>query len=194
MAYSYLDFAEDVLRTAPRPLLPIEIWEIGKNSKHISKLNIKGKTPHASLAARMYVDVRDNSKSKFIKITEDPSRFFLRELMDKLPTNIDYEKDLDIQSITKNSKIKSAKFNERELHPLLAYHASKNMDFNKGRKIYTKTVFHEKSKKGEFNQWIHPDVVGFSTPITDWEKEVINLIKLIDSDITKVYSFEIKKV
>lgn len=77
MAYTYLDFAEDVLKDAPRPLLPIEIWDIGKHSVHFSKLTINGKTPQATLAARLYVDVRDNANSRFTKITSDPARFYL---------------------------------------------------------------------------------------------------------------------
>lgn len=193
MAYSYLDFAEDILKDAPRPLLPIEIWEIGRNSIHFSKLTIKGKTPQATLAARLYVDVRDNENSRFTKVTSDPARFFLTALMHQLPQNLDYEKELDVYAITKNKKKQSAKFSERELHPLLTYFAFYNDNFNKGRSIYTKTVYHEKSKKTDLNQWVHPDMIGFSTHINYWEKEVTNLNRIIDNDIIKIYSFELKK-
>lgn len=195
MAYSYLDFAEDVLKEAPRPLLPIEIWELGKNLECFSKLNYTGKTPQNSLAARIYVDVRDNQdKTRFIKVTTDPARFYLKELKDKIPSNLNYDEEIDFGQKSKSIKISDAKFNERELHPILAYFAYTNQDFNKGKYIYTKTVFHENStKKGALNQWIHPDMIGFSLPIEGLPKEVVELNGFTDKDLLQIYSFELKK-
>ncbi|WP_321992532.1 HTH domain-containing protein [Marispirochaeta aestuarii] len=194
MGYSYLDFTEDILRTAPRPLLPIEIWEIGQKSKFFNRLSINGKTPHASLAARLYVDVRDKPETtRFIKVTSDPARFFLKERENELNKEFDYTTDIVDDNSKKSYTKKLAKIKERELHPILSYFVYTSVNFNKGKNIYTKTVFHEKSKKQSLNQWVHPDIVGFSTPLEYWDREVINLNRITDNEIIKIYSFELKK-
>lgn len=194
MAYSYLDFAEDILKDASRPLLPIEIWELGKKSKFLSKLKIKGKTPHATLAARLYVDVRDKSdSSRFLKVTNDPARFFLKTRETELDKKFNYESNIVDDSKLLVYQKKLSKLKERDIHPIFSYFAYSNINFNKGKNIYTKTVFHEKSKKISLNQWSHPDIVGFSTPLNDWDREVINLNKITDNDFIKIYSFELKK-
>ena len=55
----------------------------------------------------------------------------------------------------------------------MAYFAYTNIDFNKGKAIYTKTIFHEKSKKSGLNEWIHPDMIGFYIPIEDWNQSLL---------------------
>ena len=66
--YTVLDFAEDILKTADRPLLYQEIWEQGENTEHRKKLGLTNKTPHRTVGARLFVDVRDNPNSLFIKV------------------------------------------------------------------------------------------------------------------------------
>jgi len=49
-----------------------------------AKLSIAGKTPWQTLGARLYVEVRDNEDSKFIKVGKRPARFFLKERQSEL--------------------------------------------------------------------------------------------------------------
>jgi hypothetical protein len=52
--YTFLDFAEDLLKGVPKPLTFQELWAIGKDSEFISKLPITGKTPWQTLGARVF--------------------------------------------------------------------------------------------------------------------------------------------
>ncbi len=77
MAYSFLDLALDVLKKAETPLTYQEVWQTGATSGLTAKIASAGKTPWQSLGAQLYVDVRDNASSKFIKVGKRPARFFL---------------------------------------------------------------------------------------------------------------------
>jgi hypothetical protein len=52
--YTFLDFAEDILKKVPKPLTFQELWTIGKESEFHSKLTITGKTPWQTLGARLF--------------------------------------------------------------------------------------------------------------------------------------------
>ncbi len=189
MAYSFLDLAYDVLKTAKQPLIYQEIWETAKASGLSGKIKTSGKTPWQTLGARLYVDVRDNEESKFIEVGKRPARFFLRERQSEVSAAL-------VSKIEKQEETKAAstpKYKERDLHPVLAYFAYSNPSFNRGRSIYTKTIFHEKSVKQGYNEWIHPDMVGFYLPIEDWRPEVIEFNRLLDNNSIRLFSFEIKK-
>ena len=188
MALTFKEYAKKVLSQSEIPLTPHEIWEKGKEFGLDKKLNSKGKTPWNSIGAQLFVDTRDNKNSTFIKVGKNPARFYLKSKENELPQNI-------IESIeAKENKIKSKKasFSERKLHPLLAYFANSNLQFNRGRTIYTKTIFHENSKKSGFNEWLHPDMVGFYLPIEDWDKDVLDLNKITDNNSLRLFSFELK--
>jgi len=62
-------------------------------------------------------------------------------------------------------------------------------------RVYTKTIFHEKSKKKDkgANEWLHPDLVGFYFPLKEWEKQVLELSNNTGSTPIRLYSFEMKK-
>ena len=75
-AYSFLDLAYDVLRESSTPLTYQEIWDRGREQVLINKIKTKGKTPWRSLGAQLYVEVRDNVRSRFIKVGKRPPRFF----------------------------------------------------------------------------------------------------------------------
>ena len=60
-------------------------------------------------------------------------------------------------------------------------------------RIYTKTIFHEKTKKKGYAQWLHPDMVGVYFPIDEWREEVLDFSREFGSPIIKLYSFEIKR-
>lgn len=79
MSYSFLDLAYDVLKQSPKPLTYQEVWEAASEKGLAAKVSTAGKTPWQSVGSQLYVDVRDNDASAFIKIGKRPARFFLRE-------------------------------------------------------------------------------------------------------------------
>lgn len=84
-------------------------------------------------------------------------------------------------------------YHERDLHPLLAYFVYASPTFSHGRSIYTKTIFHENSRRRGFNEWLHPDIVGVYLPLGDWKPEVVEFNQLLDKNSIRLFSFELKK-
>src|SRR5207247_6889174 len=62
----------------------------------------------------------------------------------------------------------------------------------RGKQVCTKTIFHEKSKHSALNQWVHPDMVGFYSPINDWNEKLLEFNKSTDKTAIQLFSFEIK--
>lgn len=187
--YTFLDFARDVLEAVAQPLTFMEIWAAGQKEGFQSRLAISGKTPWQTLGARLYVDIRDNPETQFMKVGKNPSRFWLLSRKDQLT-----DEDLATATRATPEVVKpKPSFPERELHPLLAYFAYTNSSFNRGRQVYTKTIFHERSKHTALSEWVHPDMVGFYVPIDDWEGTVLELNKATDKTALRFYSFEVKK-
>ncbi|GFO57656.1 hypothetical protein GMSM_46630 [Geomonas sp. Red276] len=190
MANSFLDLAYEVLKNATKPLTYQEVWETAKEKGLAAKMKTTGKTPWQSLGAQLFVDVRDNPKSKFVKVGKRPARFFLQERQKELAEDVVAK--MEIEETTKPSKKLS--YQERDLHPLLAYFAYSNPSFNRGRSIHTKTIYHEKSKKSGYSEWTNPDMVGFYLPLDDWQPEVIEFNRLSDNNSLRLFSFELKRV
>lgn len=188
-AYSFLDLAEELLKTAESPLTYQEIWQAAKEAGLTAKISSKGKTPWQTLGAQLYIEVRDNEISRFIKVGKRPARFFLKSRVGTLPK--DAVEQLDKQQSGK--KEKPAGFHERDLHPVLTYFVYSNPAFNRGRSIFSKTIYHEKSLKSGYNEWVHPDMVGFYLPLDDWRPDVIEFNRLSDNNSLRLFSFEIKK-
>lgn len=189
MSYSYLDLACEVLKQAPKPRTYQEVWQSAQEMGLATKLGPSGKTPWQSLGARLYVEVRDNADSSIIKVGNRPARSFLKERQAELPA--DAAAKLEKEEGKKTEK--KTPYHERDLHPLLTYFAYANPTFNRGRSIFTKTVLHEKSTKSGYNEWIHPDMVGFYLPLDDWRPDVIEFNRLSDNNSLRLFSFEIKK-
>jgi uncharacterized protein len=189
VAYSFLDLAEEVLKLTAVPLTYQQCWSEGLDKDLASKVNTKGKTPWQTMGAQLYVDVRDNPQSRFIKIGRRPTRFFLKsretELSDALIKKIEVDE-------AKKPAPKTI-YHERDLHPLLTYYVYANPTFSRGRSIFTKTIFHESSRRSGFNEWLHPDVVGVYLPIGDWNQDVIKFNQLLDNNSIRLFSFELKK-
>jgi uncharacterized protein len=189
MSYSFLELASDILKHSSKPLTYQEIWQLAHEKGLTGKVGSSGKTPWQSLGARLYVDVRDNDASEFTKIGSRPARFFLKARAAELPA--------DVAGKIEKEELKKAEkktgFRERDLHPLLTYFAFANPGFNRGRSIFTKTIYHEKSLKAGYNEWIHPDVVGFYLPLDDWRPDVIEFNRLSDNNSLKLFSFELKR-
>lgn len=188
MAITFKDFAKEVLQNSDIPLTPQEIWDTGLKFELEKKLKSRGTTPWATIGSQLFVDTRDNEKTPFIKVGKRPARFYLKSKQNDLSENI-IEK---IEEKAQKEPLKKATYNERELHPLLAYFANANLMFNRGRNIYTKTIFHEKSKKKGYNEWLHPDMVGFYLPIDDWNTDLLDFNKITDNNSLKLFSFELK--
>ena len=69
---SFLELARRVIKTAGGPLSASEIWDEAQITGLVSLLDSVGKTPGASLGARLYTDVQKPS-STFIKLGGAPS-------------------------------------------------------------------------------------------------------------------------
>lgn len=181
---TFLELAERVLREEKKPLTANEIWKIGEDKGYANQLNSQGKTPWATLGAQIYVNERDNSKTPFAVVGKRPKRFYLKEqagLFDlDLIENSDDTSEKAIEPISK-------KYLEKDLHPFLAQFAYYHL------KCYTKTINHSKSKKKEYGEWVHPDIVGCNFPIGDWSPEVLNLSSAVGNNSIKIISFELKR-
>jgi len=164
-----------------RPLSPMEIWELAKIKGYDKQVGTQGKTPWQTIGALIYINIRDNPKSVFVKIKSKPTKFYLKELVsqDEITKIENKEKNL--------SQPAQSKLKERDLHPFLAYYAYTYM------LVYTKTIYHEKSNKKSYSQWLHPDMVGVYFPIGEWTSEVLDFSKELGSTALKLYSFELKQ-
>ncbi|GMU84119.1 MAG: hypothetical protein AMXMBFR47_39890 [Planctomycetota bacterium] len=189
MGLSFLELAYETLRHASKPLTYQEIWNLATERSLTTQLGTTGKTPWQTLGSRLYVDVRDNRQSRFVTVSKNPARFFLKERISELPADA----ALPFESDTADKPRMKAAYHERDLHPLLVYFAYANPGFNRGRSIFTKTILHEKSNKSGYSEWIHPDVVGFYLPLDDWHSDVIEMNRLSDNDSLRLFSFEVKK-
>lgn len=187
--YSFLDLANEILKAATQPLTYQEVWQVGKEKGLTDKIRTSGKTPWQSLGAQLYVEVRDNDDSIFMKVGKRPARIFLKSRAAELPPDAVAK----IEKEESKKKEKKTEYHERDLHPLLTYFAYANPTFNRGRSIFTKTIYHEKSQRAGYNEWIHPDMVGFYLPLDDWRPDVIEFNRLSDNNSLRLFSFEMKK-
>jgi hypothetical protein len=176
---TFLDLAKKVIQEEKRPLSSDEIWEIALSKNYAPLLDSKGKTPAATLGARLYTAARDN-KFSIVKVGVRPARFYLSEL--PLPEGVKATAEK-----TAIKKTKKLQFLEKHLHPFVAYYAN---DF---LKTYTKTVHHSKSDKKGFGEWIHPDMVGCRFLLGEWSDEVMDLSFAVGNASLKLFSFEIKR-
>lgn len=183
---NFLELAEQVIKKFNQPLTPNEIWEKAVEIGLDKSLNSNGKTPWATLGARLYVEIRDNSNSRFVSVGKRPTRFGLKNIT---------KNQIDKINIEQPKVSKADNFNERDLHPLLVKFADTYYHF-RGAKL--KTIRHEdsiKSKKG-YNHWLHPDLVGvyfsFNDKIREYEKVIIDFQNDFSITATKLFSFELK--
>ena len=149
----FIDFAEKVLEISEVPMTFQDIWKKGVELELNKKISTSGKTPWQTLGARLFCEVRDNPESLFVKVGKRPAKFFLKSKMSSLSSDVIEKIDQEENIPPKREK---TTYTERELHPLLSYFAYTNTQFNNGKAILTKTIFHEKSKKDGLNEWLHP--------------------------------------
>lgn len=77
--YTFLNLCCDVLTKELTPLTPDDIWKKAVEAGLDQKIGSTGKTPSATIGARLYVDIRDNGEeSKFVQVSKRPALFMLR--------------------------------------------------------------------------------------------------------------------
>lgn len=177
---TFLELARRILSEERHPMTSDEIWRTAVARQYDKLLSTKGKTPWATLGARLYVEVRDAKDSSFVKIGTRPTRFFLRKLMKA------GDQELLAQAAEPPASPKIG-YKESDLHPFLAYYASLFL------KAHSKTIHHSKSDKKEFGEWVHPDMVGCYFPLDEWRPEVIEFSSTMGSCPLKLFSFELKR-
>ncbi len=178
---SFIELAQKVLEEVKKPLSADDIWEIAKQKGYDQAVGSKGKTPPATIGARLYVDIRDNQNSLFCKGDVRPTKFALRKFLSEAE-----QQKLAEQLVSQPAEMKTVKYLEKDLHPFLAYFSYLHL------KAYTKTISHPKSSKKEFGQWVHPDMIGCYFPIDEWEPEVFEFSSVVGNLSIKLFSFELK--
>lgn len=179
---TFLELAKRVLDEERKPLSADEIWTVAKVKGYDQLLGSEGKTPWATLAAQLYVNVRDRKDSPFAKVGTRPKRFVLRGHWGDAELQA-----LDVEGGQVAATASRPDYLEKDLHPFLAFYAHFYL------RAYTKTIQHSRSEKKEFGEWIHPDMVGCYFPVEDWKPEVVEFGSAIGSIAIKLFSFELKK-
>ncbi len=179
---TFLELAEKVLSEETKALTSIEIWNIAVEKSYDKKLKSQGKTPWATLGAQIYVNAKDDTKSKFAKTDSRPKRFYLKSM-----TNSINLEDITIPEDIVQVKEKKFDYLEKDLHKFLSYFVYYHLN------CYTKTIKHQVSNKKEFGEWVHPDMVGCYFRMEDWKKEVYDFSNSIGVRAVVLYSFELKR-
>lgn len=177
MALTFLQLAEKVLAEAGQAQTCNEIWATAVRLGYDRLAPSSGKTPWATLGARLYVDIRDNPLSKFYANSDRPKRFALKgSNFTDTPT-----------TPTRPTTAAAPDYKEANLHPLMAYYGHFFL------KAHLLTIRHNQSIGKTFKEWIHPDLVGVYYPFPDFEKEVIEMGAAIGVNNVRIFSFELKK-
>lgn len=182
MNYSFLNLGEEVLRDSKVPLSVEEIWKVAEQKGLTIKLGSSGKTPTKTLAATLYMDIKNSKNTIFVQVSKRPARFYVKGKAADLAT---YEEKLE-----KETTQKETLFNERDLHILLSTFVNQDPHFN----CYTKTIYHENSKKREkgYNKWLHPDIVGIYFPFEEYKNNTLRLLEALKENPYKLFAFEMK--
>lgn len=186
--YTFIDLINDVFNSTKTPMSPEEIWEKAVELSLDKKLGSTGKTPWATIGARLYTNIKEQQDdSVYIQVSKRPSKFILRTYY----TNpIKTQEVIEQQIKIKDEIIQKVKFNERDLHPILVKYVFSDPHFN----CYTKTIFHENSSKKTkgANEWLHPDLVGVYFPFNDYSIETRELQSHLNVNSINLYAFEMK--
>ncbi len=184
---TFHELAETVLRDSDMPLTANEIWAKATEKGLEQHLSTKGKTPWATLAARLYVIVKENPNFIIGSVGKRPQRFYLR---DKQYANFDEyatgKTEEEVTAVVQPRPYKK-QYLEKDLHPFLSHFAFYRLS------CYTKTINHSTSDKREYGEWVHPDIVGCVYPIDEWDQEVLQLSAAIGNTSVKFLSFELKR-
>ncbi|PJZ23978.1 hypothetical protein CH352_18115 [Leptospira hartskeerlii] len=178
---SFLEISEKALNETGKPMSASEIWALAKDKKW--KTDSVGKTPWATIAAQIYVSIKNNPHTPFRQVSKRPTRFALTpwgEAAEKIVSEINSYALEEENTVTK----------ERDLHPVLSKFVYSHPHF----RAYVKTIYHEistKSTKGK-NRWLHPDLVGVRFNFDEYKQETVTLQKLMAMADCYLFSFELK--
>ncbi len=180
---TFLELAKTILTEENRPLSPAEIWKVAAAKGYDSRLGTRGKTPASTLYSAIFTDERNNPDTVFIKVGARPARYFLKQLAEtQQPAEL--EKAASVEAAVPEIY----DYKESQLHPFLARFV--HLQFN----AYAKTIRHNTSRRNEFGEWVHPDMIGVYYPLRDWREEGLNLSVATTGGIAaKLFSFEIKR-
>jgi hypothetical protein len=153
MANQFKDYAKKVLSKVNVPLTFMEIWKKGQELGF--EVETDGKTPFNTLGAQLFVDVRDNPSSEFIKVGKRPARFFLKSKKDE----IDDSFSLDFLGLKGNTNRKSAKFTEEDI-----YEPAKSWFVDEGEEVTHACVL---GGKVLGHKWGTPDILATIRPKSD---------------------------
>lgn len=168
--------AKEILQSRGVALSPNKLYKEALNLGLDNRLTFSGKTPWASFAACIYMDIKNNPNTIFEVVQEKPILIKLKN------QNLTEEKTIKIVEKVQN-------FHERDIHPILANFINLDQNFD----AFAKTIYHEKSLKKTkgFDKWLYPDMVGVK--FEKFNEITSKLILKIDKLKLKIYSFEIKK-
>lgn len=190
---TFWDIIEQTIKKVGTPLSSKEIWDKANEIGTLGDFITTGKTPWATIAAYCYTDInRGGDNSMIIQTNERPAQFFLRELLNTIDLGkVQKQKETEIaKEVEKQEKRETKKFNERDLHSILATFAFGDPHF----KAHLKTIYHETSSKGAAgqNEWLHPDLVGIYFPFKDYKRETLEIQTHLTISSIKLFSFELK--
>ena len=94
MSYNFLKLAEEILNNTKIPMSINEMWNYAEKNNMTEELNSSGKTPWKTLGARVYVDIKNNKKTKIKQISKRPAKFGLKEFEYHLEN---YENEIEIK-------------------------------------------------------------------------------------------------
>lgn len=186
--YTFNELIKEVLETTKTPMSSEEIWQKAIELQIDKKIGSTGKTPWATIGARLYTNIKENPEtSDFIQVSKRPTKFVLRSLYTN-QNQIEQVVQQQVQKSDENSL--KLKYHERDLHPLLVKYVFSNPHFN----CYTKTIFHENSTKKikGMNEWLHPDLVGIYFPFNDYSQETRELQGYLNVSSIRLFAFEMK--
>lgn len=186
MALTFPALAEKVLRLHDKPLTANEIWTLAVEQQLDKELNTSGKTPSATLGARLYVIAKDQTNSLFKTVGNRPKRFYLKDKKYNLDFS-EYEEGKTEEEVEISTTTPKRIYLEKDLHPFLAHFALYKLN------CYCKTINHSHSEKKSYGEWVHPDMVGCVFPIDDWDSEILQLSSSVGNTSVKFISFELKK-
>lgn len=177
----FLQLAQKVIGEEKSPMSANEIWEFAQAKGYDKDVLTKGKTPWATLGAMLYIDIRDNHQSLFEEVQGTrPKKYILKTLVDNMGPKV-------LETQAQSLPQKTSEYREKDLHPFLVYYGFYFL------KAYLKTIHHTASKKTEFGDWVHPDIVGCYFPYSDWKNEVVDISSAMGDTAIKLFSFELKQ-
>lgn len=178
----FLELAYKVLSQRKKPMSASEIWEDAVRMGLVDQLETRGATPQYTLSSRLYSAANDPSNSNFAFVGVRPKRFYIPGITDQSTLQVDDETALE-----REEKGTSPSYKEKDLHSVLTYFIRARFD------AFSKTINHSKSRRKEFGEWVHPDMVACYFPRPHWKTDVHDLSQYLGDVQLTLYSFEIKQ-